>query len=168
MRIAAAHAGRGRSAATARPSAYLDDSPWLSVDRARLRRWVAVGVIVNVIAWYGASGSTLWSTQTRWIVLSMVAAAVAAVGCGGWLLAGLRSIAAARAEVLNELRRTSAPAPVLARPVVAPAAGVLVAGPRMTRFHRADCRLVSAKDVGVVGQAEVADRRLQPCGVCLP
>jgi hypothetical protein len=49
-----------------------------------------------------------------------------------------------------------------------PAADELVAGPRMTRFHRNGCRLVAGKKYGAVGIADIAGRQLQACGVCEP
>jgi hypothetical protein len=160
MTVAAARR-RHRLTDPAVVGAHLGVSPWLRTDLVRVACWVAIGVVINVIAWYGVSGSTLWSTQTGWIVLGILAAAVVAVGCAGWLVAGLRMVGAARAEVMRGLAKPRVPVAVVA-------SSELVAGPRMTRFHRANCRLIAGKETGVVGDAEIVARRLNPCGVCEP
>jgi hypothetical protein len=151
-----------RPADRASASGYLGNSPWLRTDLVRVGCWVAFGIVLNVVAWYGASGTTLWSRQTDWIVLGVLAAAVVAIGCAGWLVSGLRSVGAARAEVVRGLARP------LVSVVAVPTSAELVAGPRMTRFHRNGCRLVAGKRYGAVGQAEIIDRQLQACGVCEP
>jgi hypothetical protein len=143
-------------------SGQLGNSPWERTDLVRVGCWVALGIVIDVVAWYGASGSTSWSTQTGWIVVGILAPAVAAVGCAGWLVSGLRSVGAARAEVVRGLVRPTVPV------VVLPVSAELVAGPRMTRFHRSNCRLVAGKKYAAVAMAEIAGRQLQACGVCEP
>jgi hypothetical protein len=162
MRLAAQRRSRHRFADRAGASAHLGNSPWLRTDIVRVAWWVALGIAINFVAWYGASGSTLWSTQTGWIVVGILAAAVVAVGCIGWLVSGLRSVSAARAEVVRGLARPSLPV------IVVPAADELVAGPRMTRFHQNGCRLVAGKKYAVVGTTEIVARQLLACGVCEP
>jgi hypothetical protein len=162
MTMTADRRRRHRSTDRVSASDWLGDSPWQRTDLVRVGCWVALGIVLNVIAWYGASGSTLWSRQTDWIVLGVVAAAVVAVGCVGWLVSGLRSVGAARAEVVRGLARP------LVSVVAVPTSAELVAGARMTRFHRNGCRLVAGKKYGAVGQVEIIDRQLQACGVCEP
>jgi hypothetical protein len=162
MTMAVDRRRRHRPADRASAFGYLGNSPWQRTDLVRVGCWVALGIVLNVIAWYGASGTTLWSRQTNWIVLGVLAAAVVAIGCAGWLVSGLREVGAARAEVVRGLARP------LVSVVAVPTSAEVVAGPRMTRFHRNGCRLVAGKKYAAVGGAEITARALTACGVCEP
>ena len=159
------HRGVRPRQATSRTS----ESPWLSVDVTRLAFALALALIANTIAWYGSSGTTDWSTQMGWLVLSIAAATLAAGSCARWVITGLRSTRRERAQIV---RVVNGAWPDKRRPertiVVDDQFEIPVAGPTMTRFHRPTCQLAAGKDVVGLTGPQIASEHLAPCEMCAP
>jgi hypothetical protein len=150
-------------------SSRSSDSPWLAADVTRLASLLAVALIAHTVAWYGSSGTTSWSTQMAWMVLSIAAVTVAAASCARWVITGMRSTRWERAQIVRVINavwpdksggdRTTA---------VEERYGAPVAAPTMTRFHRPSCQLAAGKDVTGLTEAQIVDHHLAPCEMCAP
>jgi hypothetical protein len=123
---------------------------------------MALGVLLVVVAWIGASGERQLSPQVVWVNLAVVGSAIAAVGQATWLLQGRRAVGVLRHQVLPDRERPRRPA---APPIAPVAATGVVAIAGSGRYHRPDCLLVAGKDVDGV---DAARDGLQPCDVCQP
>jgi hypothetical protein len=136
----------------------------------RLGVWLAVALIANTAAWYGASGTTNWSTQIGWILLSIAAVTVGAASCARWVIAGLRSTRWQRAEIAGAVERAWPAAAVDRRRTEFAGAreNAPVATETMTRFHRASCQFVVGKSAVELTHNQIAARHLAPCEVCTP
>lgn len=144
-------------------------SPWLSADVTRLGCLLALALIANTIAWYGSSGTTDWSTQTGWMVLSIASATVAAGSCARWVITGLRTTRAERAQIIGAINIAW---PDKGGPTRTPAFDnrweTPVASRTMTRFHRPTCQLAAGKDVVRLNSSQITTRHLAPCEMCAP
>lgn len=169
MRLRLVIADDYRGARPRRASSRTSDSPWLSVDVTRLAFALALATIANTIAWYGSSGTTEWSTQMGWLVLSIAAAALAAGSCARWIIAGLRSTRWERAQIVRVVNAAWPDKDGLNRAIaVDDQLEVPVAGPTMTRFHRPTCQLAAGKDVVGLTTTQIFAGRLAPCEMCAP
>ena len=120
-----------------------------------------VGVLLVFLAWYEVSASTRLSSQVRWTNVGVSGVIVLGAGNLFWLLRGRRAN--------GQLKRLLVPLVPAPDARLREAAAVrLVAGRDMTRFHRADCALVTGKPVTAASEAAHHRARRQPCGVCLP
>ena len=136
----AVHArARTRSARTVRA---LPDAPWTRGDGIVTAAVIALGVLLVLISWLGASDTTDWDTQMAWTALSMAGVVVVCLGVGIWLFraARLSPITPTPTDVIRSDR-------------------VTVAG--MAHHHAPGCLLVRGK-ITVAADESV----LQPCGVC--
>ncbi|WP_156869966.1 hypothetical protein [Sporichthya polymorpha] len=145
----------------ARAAREMPDALWTRADLVVTVVLLAAGVLLVVLAWFGASDTTDWDSQMSWTALAMIGVVVACAGVGGWLYRGF-----ARVRVEARAVRRSVGRRIAAR--TAPAAGaddavdrrrVTVAG--MAHHHRADCLLVRGKPVVAADET-----LLKPCGVC--
>lgn len=153
-----------------RASSGASDSPWLSADVTRLACLLTLALIANSIAWYGSSGTTDWSTQVGWLVLSIAAATVAAASCARWVITGLRSTRWERAQIVRAISTVWPDQESRIRTTAAKDDRweMLVASRTMTRFHRPTCQLATGKDVVGVTSSQIVARRLVPCEMCAP
>jgi hypothetical protein len=144
--------------------------------------WVlaALGALALFLGWYGVSGESLTAKQLPYLVSG---------GLTGIALVVLASAFLATEDVrrqlsqVNDLRRKvddlyalfvedlAAPAPARAgsaeQTVVD--AGVVVALPVGTSYHRPSCGLVTGKSAAAVVDAKaVRARKLRPCRICNP
>ena len=121
-----------------------------------------VGLLLVFLAWYETSASVRLGSQVRWTNVGVAGVIVLGAGNLLWLLRGKRATGQLRRHVLP-LVALDDHTPVEARP-----ASPLVAGPDMTRFHRADCPLVAGKQVRAAARESHVRAGREPCGVCLP
>jgi hypothetical protein len=139
--------------------------PWRTMDRLVLGLTLGVGAALILVAWWGASGTPQSSTQTRWLGLGMVGNIVAGAGVTTSLMLGRRSVGMARRRLLSiPVQAVGPPSGVAATT----AASDLVAGARMTRYHRAGCPLADGKAVRRASADEHRAAGLVPCGLCRP
>jgi hypothetical protein len=138
------------------------DGLWPAERAARLVLTNVVSLLVLVAAAYEAHGAETTRVALAWFNAGLVALMVAAVTDGLWVLSGRRAVVLARVAVLPG----PVTAPTRSREPATPSA--LVAGPRMTRYHRPSCPLVSGKTVRIQSKDahERAGRR--PCDTCEP
>jgi len=136
-------------------------TPWSLDDFARLARFEIPSVIAIVVCFVGAKHTESWDNQLYWIAGAMAAMLLAGAGWTGWLLVGTRALRW-RQRRLGELTSQFS---VVRRPVVT--TDVLVTGPKMTHFHRADCPLAHGRAVKHGSSDQFEARGLTPCGVCL-
>lgn len=142
---------------------------------------VAVGAILMLMGWYGASGETEVARQIPFLAsgslpgLALVAGGVAfAVGDrsrrsndqASAMVASLYHLlteAAGPEATADAATGESAEIPTLAE------RSRLVAVPEGSRYHRAECALVDAKPVlDPVDAAVIEARGLSPCPICEP
>jgi len=136
--------------------------PWGMSDLLAIYTTTFIGLLLVFLAWFETSASVRLKNQVHWTNVGVAGVIVLGAGNLFWLLRGKRAT--------GELRRLLLPqVPVEDEaPIEAPRAGPLVAGPDMTRFHRADCPLVAGKSVSAAGREAHARAGREPCGVCLP
>lgn len=143
---------------------------WQLTDVMRLFQLCVLALVMQGVAWFGASGTVANRDQLLWIVLAAAGIGVGGLASAMWLLSGLRAIRDRKQAVLQPLVDL-APIAITAPELVVADTELLVALPgHTTRYHLATCQLVARRDVApeVAGRAaqEAAGRRA--CGVCLP
>jgi hypothetical protein len=134
--------------------------PWRLQHLLLLYAALAVAALVMLASWFGASGTTKLSTQIVWLNVGAAGVVLAGTAIALWLMVGRRAVGL---RVQGLIGRLAAP-PVEARRDSAR----LVAGPRMTRYHREDCPLVQGKRVRPASAAQHQRAGRLPCGVCAP
>lgn len=124
-----------------------------------------VSAVLVLMAWWGTSGTTDLASQVRWVNAGVSGLILMGSGYTIWLLHGRRAVTERRRRVLAGLE--SAPTPATAA-VTAEGSTKVVAGDRMTRYHRPECPLVIGKPVKATTRATQERARRRPCGVCSP
>src|SRR2546423_11688344 len=144
------------------PNRFRRSLPWGMGDLLAVYATTFVGLLLVFVAWFGTSASVRLNNQVHGTNVGVAGVIVLGAGNLLWLLRGKRAT--------GELRRL-----VLALvpvdddgPIEVPQADRLVAGPDMTRFHRADCPLVAEKHVRAAGREAHVRAGRAACGVCLP
>lgn len=143
--------------------------PWTADQRVALVVGNVLGLAAVVTAWWGASGSDSANRQIAWLDLAIFGVVVAGAVNGVYLLRGYRAVRLARTSIFVPATSAS-PTSAAARTRSAARGGaerfVFVAG--TTRFHRADCALVSGKPTtgGTRTSQEKAGRAA--CEICQP
>lgn len=156
--LTAPHAVRARPRArAARGTPAMPEAPWSTGDRVVTAVVVAVGMLLIVIAWVGASDTTDWDTQLSWTALSMAGVVVVCTGVGIWLFRGFARVRREAGEVRRALAgRITANAPT---PTDVRSDRVTVAG--MAHHHAPGCLLVTGKTTVAADEASLAR-----CGIC--
>lgn len=147
---------------------------WTSADLAVTAFLVAVGLVLWFLGWYSASDKLVEGDQVAALNVSAAGILLAGAGLVSWFLNGRRSIRSRR-RVLIERRRAQL-RPTQASAVAAPptslaprsSSPVLVAGPNLTRYHRADCPLAAARDWPASAREQHENAGRTACGACLP
>ena len=158
---------------SARPDVFsqsLGDSPWTAGDLRRALVYLTAGLLGIVVAWIGASGTTIWRDQLVWTAVGVAAAVIGAASGATWLLAGLARVRTGRSDLkahFRDLGKMPVYAPSPQSPVRNGSAA-FVWSPGMTRFHRPDCDLVRGKSVQMLTRVECNERHLEACGMCQP
>jgi len=137
-----------------------DWAPWTPRMLALSVAAMAVGVVLVVVAWIGASRESALAKQVVWVNTGVVGCAIAAAAQASWLLQGRRAVGVLRQQVLPDRqsgRRAAAPA-------VARASAAFVALTGSERYHRVECLLVGGKDAVTIDRFD----GLRPCEVCRP
>ena len=125
---------------------------------------VVVGVLAALLlalSWWGAAQEVRLARQFRWMAGGVMSIVVLGVVSATWILEGRRAVSRRRRRWMAEQRRRLAAPPVTTAPV-------LVAGERMTRYHRPGCELVAGKAASVASRREHERQGRRPCGVCRP
>ena len=123
---------------------------------------VAVAGLLLALSWWGAAEEVRLARQFRWVAAGVVSIIVLGVVSATWILEGRRAVSRRRRRWMAEQRRRlAAAAPVTAAPA-------LVAGERMTRYHRPGCDLVAGKVLSAASRVEHERAGRRPCGVCRP
>jgi hypothetical protein len=145
--------------------------PWRVGDLTLTCALSTVGALAIVGAWFGCSGSLSATTEERWLAVGIIAAVVAGVGNGLWLLAGHRAVRQRSRAVTSRLLQLADPATdlqTLVEPAARPVSVGLVATSAMGHYHRGDCHLVHGKDVRHQNTAQHVKAGRRPCGMCRP
>lgn len=132
-----------------------------------------IGVVLEVLGWYGVSGQSVVARQLPYIASGSIPGA--ALMIAGTMVAVRRSSESGRriAELHAALIESAPPEPGREAAALAAEAGpapqALLAVPDGTTFHRPSCALVAGKAEAVaVSTDEIAARGLRPCPVCEP
>lgn len=147
------------------PSQRPGPIPWRARDLTRWTLGTWVGLIVIVVAWFGASGSAELDVQYRWLNLGVAGAVIVGTANIVWLLNGVRAVRERRHEILAALLAEASPSEEVPDHLES-RDDVLVAAPKMTRYHRADCPLVAGKAAAEAGLRAHRAAGRRPCGVC--
>lgn len=143
-------------------------APWRVGDLASLvLAFFAAGVLL-VVGWYLVSGAGTLSRQVTGLNVAVAGIVTEGVGIALWLMTVLRALGERRMSVLTRLPEPAmSPYAANASVAVVDADG-LVAGSRMTRYHRSSCSLVVGKPVVTAAEEEHQAAGRRPCGICLP
>jgi len=136
-----------------------------------LKLLVAVGAAAIIVAWAGTSNTVEVSDQVDWAPLGLAGVTLIALGLLGSVLIARRAVLLRLAHLAPLVAEPTAPLPVDKAGSLLRAGGVddvLLAAPRMARYHRAGCPLTSGKTVEPGGRAEHEQAGRRPCGVCRP
>ena len=142
--------------------------PWQPAELLAVLATTAVGFVVIGVGWLGVSGAVATHKQIVWIDVAAAGVLVAGVGNGLWLLAGRRALGERRRRLTAAIAGDDAPAATASVTLEVVRNDRLVAGPRMTRYHREDCILVGDKSVRAAGREAHERAGREPCGVCAP
>lgn len=144
------------------PDRFRRSLPWGMSDLLAVYATTFSGLLLVFLAWFETSASVRLKNQVHWTNVGVAGVIVLGAGNLLWLLRGKRATGQLRRLVL-------AAVPVDDEsPIDIPRTGPLVAGPDMTRFHRADCPLVAGKRVSAAGREAHVRAGRAACGVCLP
>lgn len=143
--------------------------PWNFGDQLRLGVTTLVGAVGLLVSWVLISGEPIWTSQIRWLAAGVTAIIVAGVGCGLWLLQGLRQVRERKRVILTHMVALTTMVPLDLDDGTLDAAGRRrCTAPRMTRYHRGACLLVQGKPVVWSSALEHEQDGREPCGVCKP
>jgi hypothetical protein len=142
--------------------------PWRADDIVVLYVTGFVGAVLLLVSWWGASGTTRLGSQVAWVNVGVAGLIVSGTGIALWLLHGHRAVGERQRLLLADLETAPPPDTAPASVPVGEGDAAVVAGSRMTRYHRTDCPLVAGKSVRRASRDvhERAGRR--PCGMCTP
>ena len=146
-----------------RPPEKLPGFPWTADEAMRLAGMVGAGAVVCTIAWAVASSRPSVGSQVDMVSLGVGGLVLAMFGQASWLLRGRRAVGARARHLLG----AGPPVPVH-EAAGRGEAGVLVGGPGLRWYHRADCQLARGRDLDAAGRAEHEACGRSPCGVCRP
>jgi hypothetical protein len=138
-------------------------SPWSPADALRWALLGVLGTAVAVLAWWAVAHEPAFDHQVGWSSIGVAGFILAAYADVSWLLRARNAILARREAILpaDDL--------VLAAAIPSTAAtAIIVGGPRLERFHRADCTLAAGKAWPVLERASAVAEGRRPCGVCAP
>ena len=122
-----------------------------------------VGLVLLLVAWVGASDQRDSADQMVWLNLGVAGVLVTAGACGSWVLQGRRAVEHRLALVFSGADE------IVLDHVTEPARPEQLATvARMTRYHVADCLLLTGKAVTFETRANHEQAGLQPCEMCRP
>jgi hypothetical protein len=129
----------------------------------------ATGLLLVLVGWWQVAGRRDVASQVSWLCLSVTGLLVAGVANGLWFALGRRALLDARLRL-----RTAAVGRIGRRNAVSAPEGhdrpgdLVATGPRMSRYHRADCVLVRGKELGWIAMTDPQIAGRTPCEVCTP
>lgn len=132
---------------------------WSRRDAGRLGVLLAVGALLLVLAWAGASGRDDAGDQVVFVTLGLLGALVGWGGTAAWVLRARRQISARRAHLLGD-------APP--KPHGGAASPTLVAGTDGKWFHRSDCPLVTNRGWAPSSRSDHIKAGRAACPGCRP
>jgi hypothetical protein len=137
-------------------------APWNRAQAIVLVVVVVLAAFMLGLSWWGAAEEVRLARQFRWVAGGVLSIIVLGVVSATWILEGRRAVSRRRRRWMAEQRRRlGAVAPVSAVPA-------LVAGDRMTRYHRTGCDLVAGKSLIAASRLDHEREGRRPCGVCRP
>lgn len=145
---------------------------WSPADLAVTTLLVAVGIVLWFLGWYSASDKLVEGDQVVPLNIAAAGTMLAGAGMVSWFLSGRRAIRSRRRLLIErrraQLRTTQVPefppAVTLAPRSSSP---VLVAGPDLRRYHRADCPFAVGRNWPPASQEQHEGAGRTPCGACL-
>jgi hypothetical protein len=139
--------------------------PWRIGDLLALWVPLVAGGVMLIMAWWGSSSTAKLSDQVFWLDVGVAGVIVAGVGIVLWLITGRRAIGERRKRLMPDVLVIST---VASGGDVTSFSDELVTAARMTRYHRADCPLVTGKTIRKATGSSARSAGLEPCGVCNP
>lgn len=145
------------------PERFRRPVPWRVGDVLALVGTGGAGLVVVVVAAFGADQSGSLGRQVIWLNVGI--AGVIALGVGNllWLITCRRAIGELRRTLLPHVRTVLTDAGARS---AEPAGDRWVAGASMTRFHRPGCAFVAGKPVRVASEATHRRQGRRPCDLC--
>lgn len=156
-----------------RPTVVAATTLWTPADLAVTAILVAVGVVLWFVGWYSASDKLVEGDQVVSLNVAAAGTLLAGAGLVSWFLNGRRAIRGRRRLLIERRRAQVRIAEVpesLAAATLAPrsASPVLVAGPDLRRYHRADCPLAARRNWPSAAREQHESAGRTACGACLP
>ena len=137
--------------------------PWRLADVRAALLLIGVGGLVAAAGWWGASQSVTVPKQVPWTGVAVAGLLAAHHGAAWIVLAGRIALRRRHGVLAVQLSLVAD-----GRAAVPAIDGVLVAGERMTRFHRPTCLAVAGKSVGAAPLGAHRDAGRRPCDLCRP
>lgn len=135
--------------------------PWKPGDTPAVLTLNALAAVGVVVCWVGSATEVRFHDTLYWLQGAIVAALVASVANGLWLVAGMRQLRARRRLLIETWPRASATVATTRELEV-------VTAERMTTYHRPSCLLVAGKALRSGTRAALERRHKRPCGMCQP
>lgn len=120
----------------------------------------ALALVGVGVCWFGSAQEVRFHDTLYWLQGAIVAALVASVANGLWLMAAMRQVRARRRALIESWPR-QALSSVSQEPAVVTAA-------RMTTYHRPSCLLVAGKALRSGTRSALERGQKRPCGMCQP
>ncbi len=147
--------------------------PWSLAEFGRVVFLWSAAFITLGVAWAGSRSDANPTHSSRWILIGLIGALLGSTASTLWLVAGTRNVRGREQWIMSRIDQL--------RPQIQEVLGFTAASESVgrtgfdddalvkvengSRFHRADCLMVSGKDVV---SANSTDPSLEPCGVCQP
>jgi hypothetical protein len=135
--------------------------PWKPGDTPAVLTLNALAAMGVLVCWIGSATEVRFHDTLYWLQGAIVAALVASVANGLWLVAGMRQLRARRRVLIETWPRASSPAAITRELEV-------VTAERMTTYHRPNCLLVAGKALRTGTRSALERTKKRPCGMCQP
>ena len=139
--------------------------PWSLRDLSRLIWFEIVSVLAIIGCFVGARHTQGYDHRLYWIVGGILALLLAGAGWATWVLIGSRALRDRQRAFVAEA------APLVesaSTPFVVDGVVLLVSGPGMTHYHRADCVFAQDRPVAAAKRAAHVRNGLAACRICAP
>jgi hypothetical protein len=142
----------------------MSSSPWTSDDLLRWGVTLILGATVSALGWFFAAGHGRVADQTVPASAGIAGLVIAGYGHAAWILRGRRAVGARTKHFLGDPPGAIEAGTKLSRWQCE----LLVAGPGLRRYHRADCPLAAGAGWPSAHREEHEAAGKVACGVCQP
>ena len=139
--------------------------PWSLAEARGAFLTATIGLVTLALSWWESSGLAKLKSETAWGDVGVLGLALIVFAAVVWVAAGRRAVRARCGELAVQIDEATAHLLFEIEPIDEVDRMVTVLG--ASRYHRADCQLVTGKTVTSLGQGESPPDGLSPCEICL-